>query len=156
MTDNNMTTPPAPAPEPVKPEKTKRMIAIRAVLHVAADVMANSMEQSGNEAECIAFLKAQLGADYKKAIALSKPKKKRVPSRADRWADAAGRAEDAFNELQEIQSELQEWKDNLDGKFEGSALVEKLDFICDLDIEGAQSTASDANGADFPLGFGRD
>jgi DNA repair exonuclease SbcCD ATPase subunit len=105
----------------------------------------------------------------------------RPPSRSQRWADAvkevqdalsgleeaAGKLEDAASTLHEIQQEFSEWKDNLDGKFEGSALVEKLDAVCELAIEDmhsdisnaideAKGVADECEGADLPLGFGRD
>lgn len=115
------------------------------------------------------------------AVPAKRPKKVKPPSRGDRWAQAVGAAKDALAAIQaahgdletamadlcEVQSEYSEWKDNLDGKFEGSALVEKLDAVCDLSFDSiasdletaigeAESTLDDAEGAELPLGFGRD
>lgn len=109
-----------------------------------------------------------------------KPKRKST-SRAARWADACAEAnaaldalrggvealEGPLSDLQGLKDEFTEWKDNLDGKFEGSALVEKLDEVANLEIEDAASNISDAvdelsnsvsewEGMDLPRGFGRD
>ncbi len=84
---------------------------------------------------------------------IAKPK---IVSRPKRWADAASRAVAALEELLEIQGEYQEWRDNLPENLEASAIGEKLDAICDLDIESAMDTASECDDADLPLGFGRD
>jgi len=83
-------------------------------------------------------------------------KKPKPESRAARWSRAAGEAVAALEELVEIQQEFQEWHDNLDGKFEGSPLVEKLENITGIDLESAKEAVDDAEGADVPLGFGRD
>ena len=85
----------------------------------------------------------------------SAPPKRRPKSRPQRWAEAAGNAVAALEELEEIRGELESWRDNLP---EGGSeiLKEKLDAVCDLDIEGALSTVQEAEGIDFPLGFGRD
>jgi hypothetical protein len=62
----------------------------------------------------------------------------------------------ALTTLQEAQQEFSDWKDNLPENLQYSALGEKLEAVCDLDIEGALDTASEAEGIDLPLGFGRD
>lgn len=103
------------------------------------------------------------------------------PSRPARWAaavvacrkaiDAAEAAvtglEEAAGELRSVQEEYEEWKDNLDGKFEGSPLSEKLDAVAELQIEDlaescrsaideASGTVDEAEAIDLPRGFGRD
>lgn len=85
-----------------------------------------------------------------------KPKKAKPRSRIDRWCDAASAASEALGELKAVQEEYQEWKDSLPENLAYSGLGEKLDAVCDLDIEGAQSTADEAASAELPLGFGRD
>lgn len=77
-------------------------------------------------------------------------------SRATRWGQAAADAVHALTELQEVQQEYQEWNDNLPENLRGSALGEKLDTVCELDIEGALDTVTDAESTDLPQGFGRD
>lgn len=77
-------------------------------------------------------------------------------SRAKRWADAAQRAEDALQELVDIQQEFSDWKDNLPENLQSSTLGDKLETVCDLDLSSALETAQEASGADLPLGFGRD
>ncbi len=81
---------------------------------------------------------------------------KKAPSRPLRWAQAAVIAVDALTELQDIQQEFQDWRDNMPEGLESSPLGEKLDAITEIDIESALDTANEADGADPPLGFGRD
>jgi len=87
------------------------------------------------------------------------PKKAAKPkqeSRAKRWSDACDRAKSAIDDLVDLKGEFEDWKDNLEGKFEGSALVEKLEAVCELDLDSVVSTLDEAEGLDLPLGFGRD
>lgn len=83
-------------------------------------------------------------------------RKVRPKSRSQRWSDAASAAVAALEELEEMRAEFEEWRDNLPENLSGSALADKLDTVKDLDIQGALDTASEAEGADLPLGFGRD
>lgn len=99
-------------------------------------------------------LPAFLGAS---APAPRKPKKEKPKSRAQRWSDAASAAISALEELRSIQEdELEPWKDGLPENLQQSTLGEKLDTICGIDIESALEAAQEAEGADMPLGFGRD
>jgi hypothetical protein len=84
---------------------------------------------------------------------VAKPKKQ---SRADRWAAAASEASDAISRLVELQSEYQEWRDGLPENLENSPTAEKLDAVCDLDLQGASDTLDEAAECELPLGFGRD
>lgn len=84
---------------------------------------------------------------------MKKPKK---PSRATLWNDACTRAKTALEDLQNLQSEYEEWKDNLPENLQSSAVGEKLEAVCDLDISGAVDTIEEAEGIDLPMGFGRD
>src|SRR5215469_12330344 len=102
-------------------------------------------------------------------------------SRSKRWAEAIQEARDEFEAVQqhsddlqsamqtlyEIQQEYQDWLDNLPENLENSALGEKLQAVCDIDIESLtddplaswtelESTIEEADGADLPMGFGRD
>lgn len=93
-------------------------------------------------------------------VAPTKPatraKKVKPPSRPKRWADAAGRALAALQDLEDLRGEFESWRDNLPEGLQQSALGEKLDTIADMDIESAITIAEEADGADLPLGFGRD
>lgn len=80
----------------------------------------------------------------------------KVESRPKRWANAIQDAQDAISRLIELQEEYQEWRDNLHENLESSALAEKLDSVCDLDLEGAKDTLDEAENIDLPRGFGRD
>jgi hypothetical protein len=50
--------------------------------------------------------------------------------------------------LRELQEEYQEWLDNLPENLQSTALAEKLDEVCPLDLEQLD--------VDLPRGFGRD
>lgn len=84
---------------------------------------------------------------------MAKPVQK---SRVARWSEAAGNAVLALEELLSMQSEFEEWRDNLPENLQQSALGEKLDTVCDIDLQGALDAAQEAESADLPLGFGRD
>lgn len=84
------------------------------------------------------------------------PRKERQLSRSARWAAAASAASTALGELLDVQQEYQDWLDNLPENLQSSALGEKLQAVCDLDVQGAVDVIDDAEGADLPMGFGRD
>ena len=84
------------------------------------------------------------------------PPSRRMKSRPARWSDAASRAMTALEELQEMQSEYQDWMDTLPDNLRESAVAEKLESITEIDFGGAIETVSAAEDADLPLGFGRD
>lgn len=86
-------------------------------------------------------------------VKVKKPKKE---SRAARWARVASEAHAKVEELKDMQGEFEEWRDNVPDSLQSSPMYEKLDTICDLDLDGALSTLDEAEGADVPLGFGRD
>lgn len=64
--------------------------------------------------------------------------------------------------MNEVRAEYEEWRDNLPENLQQSALGEKLNAVADLDFEpgnllsDAEGAISEAEGADLPLGFGRD
>jgi hypothetical protein len=85
---------------------------------------------------------------------MSNPKSK---SRPARWSDACSRASEALEELKDLQSEYQDWLDNLpDNLQSGTPLAEKLQSVTDLDLESAWDTVNEAESLDLPQGFGRD
>jgi len=65
-----------------------------------------------------------------------------------------------MNDLLEVQQEYQDWKDNLPENLQQSALGEKLDAVCDLQLDPAdheiQNVIDEAANIDLPQGFGRD
>lgn len=97
-------------------------------------------------------------------------------SRAYRWAAAIGTAraavdkleegkgdfENAMSELNDLKQEYQDWLDNLPESLQQSPVGEKLqaivdiDFEVEIDIESASEAVDNAEGAELPLGFGRD
>jgi hypothetical protein len=107
--------------------------------------------------------------------------KQKPKGKAARWSDACIRCrialertegtladlEEVLGELREIQGEYEEWKDNLPENLHASALGEKLEEVCNLEIDGifeeidgsiqsAVSKIDEAEGVDLPQGFGRD
>lgn len=90
---------------------------------------------------------------------------KKSNSRPARWADACARAraaadelEAAVSDLRDLQSEYEEWRDNLPENLQSSALSEKLNEVCDLQLDDLVDTSviDDAEGIDLPRGFGKD
>lgn len=84
---------------------------------------------------------------------MPKPKQK---SRAKRWEEAVGNAMSALEELCDLQMEYQEWLDNLPENLQSSPVGEKLEAVCGIDLDGAKGSVEEAEGADLPMGFGRD
>ncbi len=62
-------------------------------------------------------------------------------SRPQRWADAVAT-------LRVLQEEYQDWSDNLPENLQSTALAEKLEAVCEVDVDQLD--------IDLPLGFGRD
>jgi hypothetical protein len=85
-----------------------------------------------------------------------KTKKPKKQSRADRWVEAASEAHAALETLRGLQEEYQEWLDNLPENLQSSPVGEKLQAVTELDVEGAISTAEEAEAMELPQGFGRD
>jgi len=62
--------------------------------------------------------------------------------RPQRWADAVAT-------LRALQKEYQAWLDNLPESLQDSALADKLQAVCELDLDAMEDV-------ELPLGFGRD
>jgi ParB-like chromosome segregation protein Spo0J len=151
------------------PEKSDRQVAIAAKAdHKTVGKVRSKMEGTGE----IPQLEKTVGVDGKarKKSAKKRPQKQTTPeviavphrkrvkanSRSARWMDAVSTAADALRELQDIQGEYAEWRESLLENPQSSAVAEKLDVVCDLDIEGALATAEEAEAIELPLGFGTD
>lgn len=94
----------------------------------------------------------------------------KTPSRATRWSNAISKCNqhlaelrEALEELQEVHQEYVDWKDNMSENLQSTPVYEKLEAVTEIDVEGAVSYCDDiegvlneADGADLPLGFGRD
>jgi hypothetical protein len=128
--------------------RAERILAAQAALRAAA---VNFLDTRTPVTADALALRSALSA-YEAAVA-PPPKQ---PSRADRWAQAASAAQQALCDLEDVRAEVEEWRDNLPENLQQSALGEKLNDIADLDIASAISTVEEADGLDFPLGFGRD
>lgn len=77
-------------------------------------------------------------------------------SRSARWHEACSKANEALAELSDLKSEYAEWHDNLPENLQSSPLGEKLEAVCDLDIDSAMDVIEEAESLDLPQGFGRD
>jgi hypothetical protein len=77
-------------------------------------------------------------------------------SRIQRWQEAASEASNQINILLEIQGEYEDWKDSLPENLQSSALGEKLEEVCCIDLQWALDAIDEAGSVDLPLGFGRD
>lgn len=71
-------------------------------------------------------------------------------------------ANSAAQELATVKDEYQDWLDNLPEGLRYSPVGEKLDAVCNIDtdveddLDGLRTLADEAEGADLPLGWGRD
>jgi hypothetical protein len=79
-----------------------------------------------------------------------------MASRPKRWAAAVAKLQDGLSELADLKEEYSEWKENLPESLQESPVGEKLSAIEDLDIDTLQGYVDDLDGADLPLGFGKD
>lgn len=92
--------------------------------------------------------------------------------------DARDDAQEALDELKDLQSEYQDWYDNMPYQLQDGPTGEKLteitnldlewdpdlefqvpempDVDMDFDLESLENVLDEAEGADLPLGFGRD
>jgi hypothetical protein len=102
-------------------------------------------------------------------------------SKAARWAEAVAECQSAMEDIRllqtnlntaltslyDVQQEYQDWLDNMPESMSSSATAEKLQEVCELDIESymdepldnwseVENTVSEAEGVDLPMGFGRD
>lgn len=102
----------------------------------------------------------------------------KTASRADRWNDAVEEAKnkladlaDAFegvvnalSDLKDIQQEYADWYDNMPDALTNSPTGEKLAALLEIEleldssasVEELQEAVDNAEGADLPLGWGRD
>ena len=105
----------------------------------------------------------------------------RVKSRPARWAEAcsaaleamdeldaaAARLQSAQSELDSLREEYEEWRDNLPENLQDGALADKLNTVADMELDSfaedviyvlgeARGIVEEAEGADLPMGFGRD
>lgn len=101
---------------------------------------------------------------------MKKPPKPKKQSRKDRWNAAVAEAQqyleplrEALERLNEVRGEYEEWQGNLPENLQSSTLGDKLSTVVEMDVDSALSSVdeienllSDAEGADLPVGFGRD
>lgn len=91
-----------------------------------------------------------------KTAPVARVKKPKRLSRPQQWAEACTAAVNAIETLIDLRSEYEAWRDNLPENLQQSALGEKLEAVCDLDLDDALSTIQEAEGLDLPRGFGKD
>ena len=146
MTETNVAV--AEHPKPILPLQERLVQALE-------ELVTRAEEAAKNEYKTIKLSELKIARSLIKE-ARKPPKKKKPPSRNDRWSSAASDAMNALEELRGVQEEFEEWQGNLPENLQNSALGEKLQAVCDLDISSALDTATEAEGMDLPLGFGRD
>jgi hypothetical protein len=82
----------------------------------------------------------------------------------DRVTEATADAVSAFEDLSGIKDEYQDWLDNLPDGLRSSPVGEKLEAVTGLDLDISETSTPDemsaaveeAEGADLPLGWGKD
>lgn len=67
-----------------------------------------------------------------------------------------GDAVKALDELMSIQEEYETWQAAMPESLQDTETYRKLEEVTGIDIESALQTVQEADGADLPLGFGRD
>ena len=91
----------------------------------------------------------------------------KIKSRPKRWEAAAAAAQVAFEEMREsleeiksLQEEYEEWKDGLPENLWDSPVAQKLEDVCEIDVDyplqDMEETLNNLLDADLPRGFGRD
>jgi hypothetical protein len=68
-----------------------------------------------------------------------------------------GRQREALQELLEVRQDYQEWQDSLPENLQATpTTAERLQGVCDIDIERALELVEEAEMIELPQGFGRD
>lgn len=80
----------------------------------------------------------------------------RRSSRPGRWLTACALIKEGLTDLGDLKDEYQDWLDGLPENLQQSLLAEKLEAVCDLDLDEIESLVDEAEMIDLPLGFGRD
>ena len=78
------------------------------------------------------------------------------PTRPERWAEALATAKQGVSDLLELQTEYQDWQDNMPESFDMETVGERLEAVVGLDLGTAESILQKAGELALPLGFGRD
>ena len=78
------------------------------------------------------------------------------PTRPERWAEALAMAKQGVTDLLELQSEYQEWQDNLPESFDMEPVGERLEAVVGLELGMVESILQKCGEISLPLGFGRD
>lgn len=77
-------------------------------------------------------------------------------TRPERWAEALTMAKRGITDLLKLQSEYQDWQDNLPESFDMEPVGERLEAVVGLDLGVAESILLKCGEISLPLGFGRD
>ena len=82
------------------------------------------------------------------------PPKRR--SRAVQWQNAASDAQQGIEELMELQADFEAWRDGMPDQLQTGPTFDKLEEVCNLDLQGALDAVTEAADVDLPMGFGQD
>jgi hypothetical protein len=137
-------------PESARDEIIERAASGERLSH--AGVQATIAEAKGRQ-EPAKPKQAKSPTKPKSAPATDKPA---AGSRSAQWEAATADAAEALGRLQDLQQAYCEWRDNLPENLQSGILADKLDAVCEIDIDSAVSVIEEAEGLDLPLGFGRD
>lgn len=96
----------------------------------------------------MALTNAERQRRYRRRRKAQQPPARRPPAAA-RHRSRPQRWQEAVRTLLDLQAEYQAWLDNLPASLQESALAEKLEQVCALDLVELESV-------ELPRGFGRD
>jgi gas vesicle protein len=178
MTDDNTTTPPAP-PAPAPAEKPKRAKRVRPPSRAQrwADAISEGKEAAEKALEIVSECRDKIEqlVDQK-----SEELRDAVQMLMDEMQSAIDMdaIDNSIGALQDVKGEYEEWQGNLPENLASSALGEKLQAVCDVEIPDPQdvdtncdvsvewsieenleeivSAFDEAEGLELPQGFGRD
>ncbi len=77
-------------------------------------------------------------------------------TRPERWAEALAQATNGVADLVELQTEYQDWQDNMTDSMDFEVVGERLEAVVGLDLGAVESILVKAGELKLPLGFGRD
>lgn len=96
----------------------------------------------------MALSNAERQRQYRERQKTNAPKVRHVTKTSKDKRSRVQRWQEAVEVLRDLQVQYQEWLDNLPESLQDSTLAEKLQAVCDLDIDELD--------VDLPKGFGRD
>ena len=97
----------------------------------------------------MALTNAERQRRYRQRRKNEEPSRRYVTATKEDWRTRPQRWRDAAEELLALQEKYRAWYENLPENLQDTALAQKLEAVCELDIEEIASI-------ELPRGFGRD